>query len=279
MKDIIQRQLESYEFVSPQEELNVLKEISQEVLLYGLAKANFFQKVLFQGGTCLRILHGIERFSEDLDFSLKSSDLQFNLMPYLEKAIEITGAYGYEWEISGADRMDKNVRSRFLKDSAIKKLLSFKHGLGDKKIRIKIEIDVNPPESARYEPGYVNFPVDFVIAAHDSPSLLAGKCHALLCRSYAKGRDWYDYLWHIKKGTPVNVPMLKEALNQTGPWKGKKNEINGSWVREEICKKIEQIDWREIKRDVSRFLRAGQKESVKVWSRDFFMAKTKKLTF
>lgn len=278
MKSLIQRQLESYRCETSQEELNALTEITQEVVLYGLAQSNFFQKALFCGGTCLRILHGLERFSEDLDFSLKVPQFDFDLMFYLGKAVEIVNAYGYGQKIIGSDSVDKKVKSRFLKDGSIKKLLSFKHDLDrQKKIKIKIEIDINPPANAKYKAGYGDFPVDFMLAAHDLPSLFAGKCHALLCRPYAKGRDWYDYLWYLKKGIPIHAPLLESSLKQWGPWKGENIEVTESWMRDQLGKKIQSIDWKDVKRDVSRFLRSHQQESLQVWNQDFFGEKTKRL--
>ena len=278
MKSFVQKQLESYQFKTEQEELNALTEITQEIVLYGLAQSNFFQKALFQGGTCLRIIHGMERFSEDLDFSLKVSDPHFDLMAYLKKAIDITRAYGYEWEIFGSQSVDKNVKSRFLKDGSIKKLLSFKHDLElRKKIKIKIEIDINPPTKAKHTVGYVDFPVDFMISTHDLPTLFAGKCHALLCRPYVKGRDWYDYLWYVKKGVVPNIDFLESSLRQLGPWREKSVKVTPNWFREEVGKKIQSIDWKNAVRDVSRFLRSHEKEGLELWCQDFFLKKTDKL--
>ena len=278
MKNFIQKQLESYQFKTAQEELNALTEITQEIILYGLAQSNFFQKALFHGGTCLRIIHGMERFSEDLDFSLKAPEPDFDLMFYLEKTIDTIRAYGYEWEIVGSQSVDRNVKSRFLKDGSLKKLISFKHDLGlRKKIKLKIEIDINPPANAKYAAGYVDFPVDFVLSTHDLPTLFAGKCHALLCRPYTKGRDWYDYLWYLKKGIVLNVDFLESSLKQWGPWKGKNIRVTENWINENIGKKIQSMDWKHAVQDVSRFLHSHEKEGLKIWCKDFFLNKTGKL--
>ena len=116
-----------------------------------------------------------------------------------------------------------------------------------------------------------------MVITHDKPSLLAGKCHALLCRNYTKGRDWYDYLWHIRHGTVANLEMLQHALDQQGPWKGKAVTINKPWLKTELARKIKSINWRDLKNDVSNFIRHDKQEALELWSEDFFLKKTDKL--
>ncbi|TDJ09475.1 MAG: nucleotidyl transferase AbiEii/AbiGii toxin family protein [Deltaproteobacteria bacterium] len=274
MNDVIQEKLKSYQCETKEDEENAIKEITQEVALYALEKAGFFEQAYLQGGT----IHGLDRFSEDLDFALRTPDPKFDLSPYLEKVTELMNVYGYEIKVSGENSADSNLRSRFLKDDSIKKLLDLKHNLDlRKKIQIKIEVDVNPPPAAHGEANYLDFPIDFMITTHDMPSLMAGKCHALLCRSYIKGRDWYDFLWYLKKGTVINLAMLGEALNQLGPWKGKSISITKSWVREELEKKIQTLNWEDVKKDVRRFLKPDKKEVLNLWSEDFFIKKLRNL--
>lgn len=142
MKDIIQQRLEKYNPTSPEDELNALKEITQEVALYSLYKVGFFQNVCFLGGTGLRILHGLDRFSEDLDFSLWRPDTNFKLEDFLDKAMVQMNAYGYDLSIDKKDLNDKSVQSRFIKDDSIKKVLTFKHAQDSRtKIKIKVEVD------------------------------------------------------------------------------------------------------------------------------------------
>lgn len=245
--------------------------------LYGLKEAGFFEKASFQGGTCLRVIHGLDRFSEDLDFVLREVDLEFNIDPFLQKAIELMNVYGYEIEVSGADKADKSVKTRFLKDDSIKKLLNFENKLDlRKKIQIKIEVDINPPKGAIDEINYLDFPIDFMVTTHDLPTLLSGKCHALLCRSYIKGRDWYDYLWYVGQGTKINIEMFQEAINQFGPWKGQKIEVTKEWLGSELENKIRALDWDDVKKDVEIFLRPEKKKTLDLWSEDFFLKKTNK---
>ena len=275
MKDVVQNKLDAYGCASVEEQLHALKEITQGIALYALSKAGFFVGARFQGGTCLRIVHGLDRFSEELDFALKEADARFRLEPYLEEVKKTMDVYGYDIEISGRDGAEGSVRGRFLKDGSIKKILAFGHRMDTReKIRVKVEVDVDPPEGARFERHYVGFPVDFMLMAHDPPSLLAGKCHALLCRDYAKGRDWYDFLWHVNKGNYVNWEMLGSALEQVGPWKGGGARATKGWLGDALSERIRGIGWEEVKRDVSAFLGPERRAALELWGEDFFLKKT-----
>ncbi len=278
MTDLIQEKLNRYECRTREDEENAIKEITQEVILYSLQQAGFFEKASFQGGTCLRIVHGLERFSEDLDFCLREVDLHFNLNPYLKDFRETMNLYGHHIEVTGEDKVGQSVRTRFLKDNCIKKLLQLehKHDLR-KKIQIKIEVDINPPQYSQTKASYLDFPLDFMVMSHDLPSLMAGKVHALLCRTYTKGRDWYDYLWYVRKEVSINFSMLEHALNQAGPWKGSSLQINKEWLKHALEKKIQDINWENARKDVERFLRGRQKEATMLWSEGFFLQRTEKL--
>ena len=277
MKDVIQSKLQSFNCQSSEEEENALKEITQEVALYALQKTGFFQEARFQGGTCLRIIHGLDRFSEDLDFALATPNLDFNLESYLQPAAKIMASYGYNMEVSGKDRAS-NVLSRFLKDDSIKKLINFHHYANDRsKVRIKVEIDINPSAGAVDQVAYVDFPTDFNISAHDLPSLFAGKCHALICRDYTKGRDWYDFSWYVSKGIKPNITLLSSALFQTGPWQGKAIDLS-DMLEGILLARIKEIDWKEAARDVARCLKPDKRETTSLWSEAFFTSKLEKMS-
>lgn len=278
MRDVIQERLKSYSSETEEDEENALKEITQEVVLYGLEQSGFFEYAVFQGGTCLRVIHGLDRFSEDLDFALKTPDLSFDPSGYLSDVAKIMGVYGYQLEVSGQEQVDGSVKTRFLKHDSIKKFLTFEHQQDlRRKIRIKVEIDVNPPAGHNFKAEYLDFPTDFMVITQDIPSLFAGKCHALLCRSYVKGRDWYDFLWYISRGASLNGLMFSEALNQSGPWQGLNQEVTKDWVYEKFRSRIKSINWDDAKRDVSRFLKAERKEALKLWGEYFFLKKLEKL--
>lgn len=278
MKDIIQKRLEKYSPSGQTEELNALKEITQEVALYSLYKAGFFQDACFLGGTSLRILHGLDRFSEDLDFSLWKEDQEFSLDDYLDKAMVYMNAYGYDLSFDKKDLSDKAVQSRFIKDDSIKKVLTFKHVQDARsKIKIKIEIDTNPSVGADRTVEYVNFPLDFPVSAYDLKSCMSGKVHALLCRPYVKGRDWYDLLWYISESVSPNLVFLKNALFQMGPWKGIEIELNEKFIKNELQQKIQSLEWNDIKFDVRKFLKPEKAETLELWSTEFFNKKLLKL--
>lgn len=277
MKDLIQKKLEDYNAKSSEEELNALKEITQEVALFSLQRVGFFNEACFLGGTSLRILHGLDRFSEDLDFSLIKPSANFKLDMYLNKAMNEMSAYGYDLSIDEKDLSDKFVQSRFLKDDSIKNVLTFKHVQDTrKKIKIKIEIDTNPPVGASIKSEYVDFPIDFQVLTYDLSSLMSGKLHALLCRPFTKGRDWYDFLWYVSKGITPNYIQLKNALFQLGPWKDQVIDVDGVFLRSEIERKIESLKWKDVSQDVRKFLKAEKISTLDLWGEEFFKAKLAK---
>ncbi len=278
MKDIIQNRLAEYRCGTAEDEENAIKEITQEVALYALSRTDFFTRAFFQGGTCLRIVHGLDRFSEDLDFVLNDIDLRFDISPYLEDIIPTMNAYGYNIEISGKETIESNVKKRFIKDDSIKKMISFQHYSNTrKKIKIKIEVDVNPPPGSGFELEFVDFPMDFGIGIQDLSSLFAGKCHALLCRKHIKGRDWFDFLWYISRQISPNLELLKHALFQNGPWQNQDLKIDVFWLRKQIKDKIETIDWNRTSEDVTRFLKPERRETLKLWGLEFFQKKAEKI--
>jgi predicted nucleotidyltransferase component of viral defense system len=278
MKDVIQKKLEQYSCKTSDDEELALKELTQEVILYALSKTGFFKFAAFQGGTCLRIVHGIDRFSEDLDFCLIKPNKDFDIDSFLNESTALVNAYGYDLSVSGKDKSNSNVRMRFLKDDSLKLHLQLNHHADiKKKIKIKVEIDINPPENATFSPAYVDFPTDFSLTTHDLPTLFAGKCHAILCRDYCKGRDWYDLSWYVAQGTTINYLFLANALNQAGPFQGKKLKINAEWLNKALLARIESMNWKDAIKDVSRFVRADKVDTINLWSTEFFTAKIKKM--
>lgn len=278
MKDVVQRKLDAYQCQTAEDEENAIREITQEVALFALGKSDFFKHAVFQGGTCLRILYDLDRFSEDLDFVLQEPNKEFNISIFLDKTASVMESFGYDIEVTGANKNNNSVQKRFLKDDSIKKILSFKHySQLDKKIKIKVELDINPPLGSINETAFCDFPIDFSVVVQKISSLFAGKCHALLCREYVKGRDWYDFLWYIAKGADVNYQLLSAALNQVGSWQGKNLTVNHDWLQKNLSKRIEEINWQDAVKDIRRFLRPEKIETLALWGRDFFLQKVAKL--
>lgn len=278
MKDLIQNKLKRYSLTCAEDELMALKEITQEVALYSLQKAGFFRKACFLGGTSLRILHGVSRFSEDLDFSTNSSEKNFDLEFYLDRAMNNMSAYGYDLSINKKDLDSRAVKSRFLKDDSIKKVLTLQYKQDRRqKIKIKVEIDTNPPEGANRVVEYIGFPEDFAIASYDLPSLMSGKIHALLCRAYPKGRDWFDLLWYISNEVSPNLLFLENSLFQQGPWKGKKLNIDTPFIKQELLRKMNALNFRDIRDDAQKFLIKEKAKSLDLWGVGLFENKINKL--
>lgn len=277
---VIQNRLDQYQCQNPLEEENALKEITQEIGLLALSRSEFFSHAEFHGGTALRILYGLQRFSEDLDFALIKPNPDFALNKFLDHMSEEFKEYGYNIEVYDRSKADSTIKKAFLKDRSIGKELKLQHPLHDrnrKTLRIKFEVDVNPPQGAITELQYLDFPVPYSVLCKDLPSAFAGKLHALLCRSYIKGRDWFDFVWYVSQGIKINFELLKNALNQMGPWQDQNISINQTWLITQLQSKVAQLDWEKAKADVIRFLRPRDQKSLAVWSAPFFQSRVAKL--
>ena len=276
MIKIIQKRLDTYKATNPVEEEQATKEIIQEIALYALWRGGFYEVAAFQGGTSLRILHDLPRFSEDLDFMLKVPDPDFDWSGYLTQLLACFEEYGLKSEAIPKGRMQQRIKKAVIKDNLITNQLnlSFYQGHEGQKINIKLEIDVEPPAESGYAYTYLDFPTDYEVCHQDLSSNFALKTHALLCRGFLKGRDWYDFNWYIKQNISPNLPHLKNALVQYGPWRGQDDlVVDIPWLKNVMQEKIDDIDWPEAADDVERFLRPGEVESLKLWSARFFSAK------
>ncbi len=279
MIDLIQERLAAYKPANELEENHALKEIIQDIALYGLWRADFFEVAAFQGGTSLRIIYGLTRFSEDLDFILKVPDPEFAWPVYLDKLIETFETFGLKSQVLDKSRMDQRAKKAMIKDSSISNQLNLsfsRNGRGQTQ-KIKLEIDVNPPTSSGFEYTYLDFPLDFEVCHQDLSSNFSLKIHALLCRPYLKGRDWHDFSWYIKKGVQPNLAHLKAALFQWGPWAHQKIELNIEWLKHELRLKAARIDWQAAADDVRRFLKPLEQDSLRLWSEIFFTHKIEQL--
>lgn len=280
MNDIIRTRLASYKPANDIEEENATKEIIQEIALYGLWRAKFFDVAVFQGGTSLRILHKLPRFSEDLDFMLLKPDADFDWSPFLKILTETFEEYGLKPETVAKEQMEKRIRRAVIKDNSIANQLdlSFPNSDPRRKLKIKLEIDVEPPAGSQDEYSFLDFPVDYEVRHQDMASNFALKIHALLCREHLKGRDWFDFSWYVTKGVFPNLPHLEAALVQFGPW-AEEDEltVNSKWLEKAMINKIQSIDWEVAAEDVRRFLRPAEAESLKLWSERFFNSKLSKM--
>jgi predicted nucleotidyltransferase component of viral defense system len=279
MHDVVKQMLEKYKCTSEQDYINALKEIFQEIALLGLWRAKFFEHAAFYGGSALRILYRLDRFSEDLDFTLLKPDKKFNLSSYNQAIADELHGFGFNVEVLKKNKnMQTNIESAFIKADTKKQLLVIEappelaariHHMHN--IKIKMEVDVNPPGKFTTEVKTLLQPIPFFVKTLTQPNLFAGKIHAILCRPWqirVKGRDWYDFVWYIAHNIPVNTIHLKERLIQSHSWERKKSFTKNDLIQL-LKNKINNTDFKLAKKDVVSFLKDPQ--SVDVWSTDFFL--------
>ena len=217
MMSSIQSMMERYQPQNAEAYRNALKEIVQEIALHGMSKSGFFQEGAFYGGTALRIFYGLHRFSEDMDFSLVHPNPSFALSDYLPAVEEELSAVGLKMRVEQKNKTKvTDIQSAFIKGGTLIQIISIQQtdevlipGIHkQEQLKIKLEVDTNPPPGAGFELRYALRPVPYVVRLYDKPSLFAGKIHAVLCRNWArriKGRDLYDYVWYLSQDTPVNL--------------------------------------------------------------------------
>lgn len=287
MNTTIGQMLKNYQIENIYDKKNAMKEIMQEIVLCGLSRAGFFQKAAFYGGTALRIFYGLDRFSEDLDFSLQTPDLNFDLAAYLPVLEREVRAFGLHVTIQEKKKTkDSNICSAFLKGNTKEHLLLFyadENIAGSvarsEVIKIKFEIDINPPDYAGFEHKYRLLPTPYEVKLYDMPSLFAGKIHAVLCRAWKsriKGRDLYDYVFYLSRGSSVNQKHLRERLWQSG-FITKDVECTLPEIQHMLYERFDSIDFRQARQDVEPFIRDAS--SLNVWNMDFFKQITKELRF
>lgn len=286
MNNIIEQMLSKYEIKNTNDEINALKEIIQEIILSGLARGNFFDEAAFYGGTALRIFYKLDRFSEDLDFALIYPDKNFDLSKYfvyLEKELK---AYGLNLEINTKQKnIESNITSAFVKGDTLEHILKFfpneenhKYNHMLKNIKIKFEVDINPPSGATYEEKYKLLPSPHQIKIYDKESLFAGKIHAILCRNWktrTKGRDLYDYIFFLANNTKVNLELVKNKLIESN-YLNANDKFSIDDLKNLLINKFKEIDYMEAKEDVIPFIK--NTESLNIWSSEFFISITKELT-
>ena len=266
--------LHDYAPANPIEQENVLQELMQHYVLSSLSRAGLFSEAMFHGGTCLRIVCGMNRFSEDLDFLLKRPNPNFRWHGYLESVRKDCAQEGIPFEVQDKSHAGTAVQKAFLKTESIGKILALDlpfERYQARKIRIKLEIDTNPPAGSTFTTNYITFPVTAPLTTQSLESGFALKLHALLCRSYVKGRDWYDFVWYVARKTRPDLDLLCHAMQQQGPWAGQKITVTMRWVQDHMEAAIGRIDWAATRADVQRFLPLREQEGLRAWSADFFL--------
>ncbi len=285
MNHVINEMLNKYQAEGLAGKKNAIKEIMQEIVLCGLSRAGFFKKTAFYGGTALRIFYGLDRFSEDLDFSLMAPDDSFELSEYFPTLKKEVASYGLNVEIAEKEKTKESaIRSAFLKGNTKEHMLLFYSSdpaasavAGNETIKIKFEVDTNPPAGATFEHKYRLLPAPYEVTLYDMPSLFAGKAHAVICRAWksrVKGRDLYDYVFYLSRGAALNTEHLKARLVQSGVWKAE-DSFTVEDAKKLLCARFDTIDYAQAKGDVSPFIK--DKAALDLWGADFFKQITKGL--
>lgn len=282
---MIREWIESYNPKTRDQINQALREIMQEIALAGLNRSGFFEHAAFYGGTALRICHQLDRFSEDLVFSLLNKELDFSLTPYLNGIIEEFSSVGLQVSAVEKNKTKKtNVDSAFLKTHTIwtelqlENMIPEMHVNGKVSIKIKIEVDTSPPKGFSTEEKLLIKPFSFYVRCYALPDLFAGKLHALLFRKWkqrVKGIDWYDMEWYIRKGVICNKShFVQRALDSKDISSG---ELNSSDILDLLIQKIETTSIDAVKDDVVRFI--PNENKISIWSKEYFLDLIQKIQF
>lgn len=263
--DIYDNMLSAYESSTEQQKRNAIFEVNQQVILAGLYNGGFFDVAAFYGGTCLRIFHGLQRFSEDMDFSLLASDEKFDFTKYFQPIIDEFAIVGREVEIKKKDKKSfGKVESAFLKDNTDVYDISFQT---DKSIKIKIEVDTRPPLNFRTEQKLLLQPHSFMTRCFALPDLFAGKMHALVYRAWknrVKGRDWYDFEWYVRHNVLLGFTHLAERTLQFN------NEvIERDAFIVQLKERLASANMNQVKSDVLPFVK--NPKELDIWSNGYFV--------
>jgi predicted nucleotidyltransferase component of viral defense system len=270
--------LEGYDLGTEDKAVQALREILQEAALLGLWRARFFEHAAFYGGTALRILHGLDRYSEDMDFTLTRPIPDFSLSPYLLALTNELESLGFSVTARMKEKSRfSTVQSGFLKAGTKMHLLSISVNRRivdaidpNRLVKIRIEIDTSPPGYFETETRFLFRPIPFAVRTCALPDLFAGKMHAVLCRNWknrVKGRDWYDMVWFAANHPTLHLRHLEERMRQSGHWSGR-NHISKKTFNGLLQERILTVDIEKAKAEVRPYLR--ETDAIAAWSREFF---------
>ncbi|MFN0117527.1 MAG: nucleotidyl transferase AbiEii/AbiGii toxin family protein [Elusimicrobiota bacterium] len=278
MNDVIKQMLERYDYRRLEDANQALREILQEIALLGLWRAKFFEKAAFYGGTALRILYNLDRYSEDLDFSLMQPDLEFDLSQYLNALEREIRSFGFDVTVTKKEKTKTSqIQSAFMKADTQKHLIliesSEKIGRqipAGQALKIKIEVDTNPPLGFKTEPKFLLRPIPFSVKVFTLPDLFAGKMHEVLCRRWknrVKGRDWYDLVWYAANHPQLHLAHLEKRMLQSGHLK-QSEKLTSKRFFSMTSKAIDSLNVEQARQEVEPFVKNA--DSLQIWSKVFF---------
>lgn len=271
--EIFNQMLSAYDRTTEQQKRNAIFEVNQQIILAGLYNGGFFNEAAFYGGTCLRIFHGLQRFSEDMDFSLLAPNEDFDFTKYFQPIIDQFALVDRNVEIKKKDKKNfGKVESAFLKDNTDVYDITFQT---EKSIKIKIEVDTQPPMSFHTEQKLLLLPESFMTRCFTLPCLYAGKMHALVYRAWkkrVKGRDWYDFEWYVRHNVPLNFTHLHERALQFN-----NEDITKESFLEKLNEHLSTTDINQVKADLLPFIR--NPKEMAIWSNDYFLQLARMIRF
>ena len=285
MNNTIETMLNKYRIENKNDKENAIKEIVQEIVLAGLSRGGFFDKAVFYGGTCLRIFHNLDRFSEDLDFALLDRDPNFNIENYFSSIKKELLAFGLEMEVSkkNKNKEENDIQSAFVKGNTQMLIMTFfpneptRDIISNQTIKIKFEIDTDNPLGGVVETKYNLLPSPYEVKVFDEATLFAGKIHAIICRDYknrVKGRDYYDYLFYCARNTKINLVYLENKLKNSGKISNSAS-LDIGLVKKMLKDKFDTLDYETTKKDVSSFI--SDASSLEIWGKELFLSTLDKL--
>ncbi len=267
---MLESMLQRYALKTPEETHQAYREILQEIVLAGLWKGNFFDQAAFYGGTALRILYGLDRFSEDLDFSLLKPNPSFVIQDFFPAVQREFDALSIPIELTQKKkRRQSSIQSAFLKTDSHIHALEI-HLPSRRTIKIKIEVDITPPMGFQTEEKLLLQPFSFYVKTYAEPDLFAGKMHALLFRKWrnrVKGRDFYDFEWYVRRGTRINLAHFLMRAHQSGDLLDRKTLLLDD-LKGLLHQKMQVVDFASARRDVEPFLK--DTGCLDIWSTQYF---------
>ena len=279
MNEAIQRMLDHYSCETRDGYVSALREILQQIALLGLWRSKFFEHAAFYGGTALRILYGLDRYSEDLDFSVLSPSETFSLGAYGDFLRRELSSFGFNVSFQVCPKNPRSaIESAFLKGNTVRQLILIKASPdltrqihANQVLKIKLEVDTDPPGGFETESKIVMLPIPFAVRVYSLPDLFAGKMHALLCRKWktrVKGRDWYDFVWYLGHYPQIRLSHLETRMRSSGDWK-ESTPLDCEGLLRLLRAAIGDLDVDQTRQEVERFVR--DKSPLELWSREFFL--------
>lgn len=280
MSPVLRQLLGKYSAARVEDYDRALREIMQQVILLGLWRGRFFEHAAFYGGTALRLVHGLDRFSEDLDFSLLEPDSLFDLGGFRSSAVRELSAHGIEADAGSAEKPEgSSIQHLFLSANACSTMASAGAPQAvisslprERLLKVRLEVDVCPAPGFSTTPGYLLVPLPFQVRCYSLSDLHASKMHAVLCRRWrnrVKGRDWFDMVWFAANHPQLHLAHLDQKMRQSGDL-GSAEVLTEDLLRSKIDMAIDRLDVNAARREVEPFV--TDYTSLQIWSIDFFRA-------